>query len=374
MDEFRLTLISDPTDEFPNNTNHNFKIRLPSIISLTGTNWKTSLWSLSVPDVGHSHTLISQNADLQVVTFTYTLTSRYRPNPSASDMKIGWKKVTDNLKLKDVMKTDDYVVSGTQLWHNIMHRMETKIQAKIQAESNSKRQTFGDASTVSLKKEWKPSFTWDQQNLVLSAVPKEDVVTLDAVKTPISQFAIHTTLAKLFGFVTHKADNSYTLGPNVHFHLPQVTYTSSTQPTNSQDRYPWAGDHYLGIHPDTFTGTELFKVSNDLVYFARRCKWTFRNLDSSFSQLVGDPKKTVLVYSNLVQSTIVGSERHPLLRKVQLERTGSGRSMVEPSNHEWIPVRNNQLEVIEVQLSDSNGDLIVLPPGKTILTVGVARL
>ena len=33
MNEFRITLISDPTDEFPNNKNNNFKVRLPIILS-----------------------------------------------------------------------------------------------------------------------------------------------------------------------------------------------------------------------------------------------------------------------------------------------------------------------------------------------------
>ena len=32
----RLTLISDPTDEFPKNANNNFKVRLPERLSFTG--------------------------------------------------------------------------------------------------------------------------------------------------------------------------------------------------------------------------------------------------------------------------------------------------------------------------------------------------
>ena len=36
MNEFRITLISDPTDEFPNNKNNKFKVRLPTILNLPG--------------------------------------------------------------------------------------------------------------------------------------------------------------------------------------------------------------------------------------------------------------------------------------------------------------------------------------------------
>lgn len=53
MEEFRITLISDPTKEFPDNQNNKFKVRLPSLIDLPGDTWKASLWSLSVPDEGH---------------------------------------------------------------------------------------------------------------------------------------------------------------------------------------------------------------------------------------------------------------------------------------------------------------------------------
>lgn len=33
MNEFRITLLSDPTDEFPNNQNNTFKVRLPNLIN-----------------------------------------------------------------------------------------------------------------------------------------------------------------------------------------------------------------------------------------------------------------------------------------------------------------------------------------------------
>ena len=51
MKSFRLTLISDPTEEHPKNKNNNFKVRLPVRLNLEGNNWQASLWSVSVPDV-----------------------------------------------------------------------------------------------------------------------------------------------------------------------------------------------------------------------------------------------------------------------------------------------------------------------------------
>ena len=70
-----------------------------------------------------------------------------------------------------------------------------------------------------------------------------------------------------------------------------------------------------------------------------------------------------MVHSDVVESTIVGAQKHPLLREVQLERTGYKRATVEPIHHEWIKLRSNRLEVIEVQIATPDGPLSVLPPG-----------
>ena len=55
-------------------------------------------------------------------------------------------------------------------------------------------------------------------------------------------------------------------------------------------------------------------------------------------------------------------------------RTGDGQSTVEPLHHQWIKFRGNQLDIVEVQIATPNGPLPILPPGKTIVTVGLKRL
>ena len=77
MKSFRLTLISDPTEEHPKNKNNNFKVRLPVRLNLEGNNWQASLWSVSVPDVGHSSAVIHSNSDTKILNYRYTLTKRH---------------------------------------------------------------------------------------------------------------------------------------------------------------------------------------------------------------------------------------------------------------------------------------------------------
>ena len=74
------------------------------------------------------------------------------------------------------------------------------------------------------------------------------------------------------------------------------------------------------------------------------------NLSTTFNTNVGPTKQIFMIYSDVVESTVVRAPKHPLLRKVQLERRGQGRATFEPIHHEWIKLRSNRLEIIEVQI------------------------
>ena len=186
---------------------------------------------------------------------------------------------------------------------------------------------------------------------------------------PSSTFAIQLDFALQFGLIKDDKNNQYHLGPNLEYELPQVSYTSSSVLTKTNTIYPWSGDHYLGIKPQDLIGTtELFNVtirgssSGLFVHLARRVQWRFINLNTTFNSLVGPPKQTLLIYSDMVESIVVGAQKHPLLRKVQ------------PFHHEWIKLRSNRLEVIEVEIATPDGPLSILPPGKTIVTLEFRRV
>ena len=72
----RLTLISDPTDEFPNNANNSFKVRLPERLSLPGEGWHASLMSLTVPDQGQSNAVIAADPHTKVIRYIYPQMTR----------------------------------------------------------------------------------------------------------------------------------------------------------------------------------------------------------------------------------------------------------------------------------------------------------
>ena len=118
-----------------------------------------------------------------------------------------------------------------------------------------------------------------------------------------------------------------------------------------QSTYNWNGEHYVGIQPINLTTNvtnKLFKVENNRLQLSLLVEWRFNNLNASFEKIVGVRQRTVMVYSDVVESPVVGSGKFPLLRKVQLSRTGDGWSTVEPLHHQWIKVQGNQLHIIEV--------------------------
>ena len=378
MKSFRLTLISDPTDEHPQNQNNNFKVRLPVRLNLEGNTWQASLWSVSVPDVGHSSAVIHSNSDTKILNYRYTLTKRHAV---ASDWFINFEPKDKTVTLKDVMGSSYPVYSGHQLWQNIMTHMEQTIMEDVKSSFDTWKTTKGNTGTVSLKSTWKPTFEWNENTLVLKKVSREDAFARDRQLKihPLSSVGIHVDFAEKFGLLFKDKNNQYQLGPNLDFVLPTTTYTTSTPPVKSNDKYQWLGEHFVSISPsDLLGGNSLFKVKQEngqsYLYLTRTVDWHFQNLNVLFNTHVGTVKQTVMIYCDAVESTIVGSQRHSLLRKVELERKGEGRATIEPYHREWIRVRNQHIESIEVSLATPDGSLLVLSPGKTIITLGFQQV
>ena len=171
----------------------------------------------------------------------------------------------------------------------------------------------------------------------------------------------------------------YVLGPNLQFTLPSVTFDDQTppkDPSNGRDMN-WEGEHWTGLQPtDVMRGVtdQVFEVKNNQLYLSRMVEWQFNNLNAPFEKLVGTSKRTVMVCCEVVESTVAGSGKFSLLREVQLLRTGEGESTVEPLHHQWIKVLGNQLEIVEVEIASTSGPLAILPPGQTIVTIGLKQL
>ena len=111
-------------------------------------------------DEGHSHQIISSNAE--TVGYRYTFTQRYREvdNSWLVEFKAKDKVVT----LKDVRGKNLLVISRVQLWHNIVTHMEQTVMEDVTASSVACKTAKNNAATISLKATWKPT-------IILSSCP-----------------------------------------------------------------------------------------------------------------------------------------------------------------------------------------------------------
>ena len=102
------------------------------------------------------------------------------------------------------------------------------------------------------------------------------------------------------------------------------------------------------------------------------CHWRFTNLNVAFRAVVGEPTRSLHVYSDVAGSTIVGNRVTDLLREIQYKRQGRGTMYFEPLHIQYLPLRNEVVEIIHVQVAETigtGGDLVKFGDGHTIVTL-----
>ena len=371
----RLTLISDPTNEFPNNTNNSFKVRLPERLTLPGSGWHAALMTLTVPDLGQSNAVIASDPKTKLIRFKFMTLSRTITSNRFNNTDVASTDCA--LELDDIMNASYAVTNGIMFWQRVMQEILNTIMEKTNVKRDEWQRFTNLGVVVSAIQNGMPRLTWENDTVRIHSIPETSL--LKANKTPWVTFEINLDLAIKFGLVIDKSSptkTNYIMGPNLTYTLPVVEYNAQTPPTGSDQRSPynWEGKQFVNQKHEI----DLFNVvSHGGVKFLNLSllvDWQLNHLNPAFEKMVGTRKRTVMVYSDLVESTVVGSGKFPLLREVQLLRTGEGESTAEPLHHQWIKVRGNQLEILEVEIASTAGPLAILPPGKTLVTIGLKRL
>ena len=244
----RLTLISDPTDEFPKNANNSFKVRLPERMVLPGEGWHASLMSLTVPDQGQSNAIIAADPHTKVIKFKMNYVIRKWVTGMYRFTEV--KTVDCVLELEEIMNANQIVATGSQFWKRVMQEMYNKMMHNVMAEQIRWLILEPDQKPiVSAKQNAMPRLIWKKGALVIKALPKTDLIKED--KKAITEFFINLDIALKFGLVVERKVNNetkYFLGPNLQYTLPTSTYDSDTPPKGNSNRTPynWEGTQYKG--------------------------------------------------------------------------------------------------------------------------------
>jgi len=361
----RYTFISDPTDEFPNNKNNSFKVRLPTQLQLPGDQWYVSLWSMSVPDDKFTTQFLF--GDLKyVLDISMTIYKLDQYNPIVAK----WMRITTNHKASKVTVANVFsktspVKTGVDFWKNVHLEMDRTIQQKLYNEVKL-------AATTSyhhgLPLHWRPRIEWDGEDFIVPAV-KETALLVN--HQTASSFGIHVEVALRFGFINEAKTGA---GPNVKGDYPTYNENGTYIDNSLLSSHTLTGDTQEGILTvdvdKTIPSVNWIYIQGNYIYFSRALKWTFTRINASFDAML-NTKETVMVYSDFVQSKEEDKKRFPLLREVTVKRTGEGRVTVEPYHREWIPIRSKTIDIVEIELATARGPLTQLSDGQTIITVGL---
>ena len=108
---------------------------------------------------------------------------------------------------------------------------------------------------------------------------------------------------------------------------------------------------------------------SDYVQLSTSVNWRFINLNHSFKNVLGPSAHSLLVYSDVGGSGVVGNQVTDLLCQVEYKREGKGSYYFEPLHVQYIPVRKDTVDIIETQVAETSGKLVEFGKGNTIVTL-----
>ena len=354
MTEMRMTLISDATSEFPNNTNVDFKVRLAEPIHLkTEEQWQAALVSMSTQNRPNTplDRLGLRQSDTLFIYGIRVANDKFRNTDPLHTEDIREARVTVGEVFGDSINS----VTGIEFWSRISDF--SKHYQSMEMLQNSKRNNH-----------W--SKTYDDIRVVTSVDPSRDQFHVASTLSSASPatFGVNLVVAKYFGLVEESRGGGYNLGRNARYAC-HTTFERGRKAMHLH--YPLESE--LSAFSEAMT---VKKLSNgeDVALFSRFMKWTFRNLNVSFDDVTRRYKtQLAMVYCDVVESSLVGNQKHALLRELMLKDSGGQRQFVKLMHYQWLGVRNNVIEVVHVQVADADGTLLALPSGKTMVTVTLKR-
>ena len=397
-EEFYLSLPSHSgTAEFPNNKNNSFKIRLPRPMRLEGSGWQVGLSAISLPDV---------NINLK----------RYKEITEPL-LRVKWFQVRDQVHAKEPehVMTSTTEVTFPEIYHygNIRDGIDFFKALIVKYEQKKKDDLPAGWDTMTpMDKLLEPVFRWEGEDLIL------DNAQLDqwAVKAKVQdsthgapfEISFDKHIGIDFGWVAVDKNGKLSLGPNIVMEFEQTALEDDTRykmrdgskgsgkisdivrdgvikeralKRVSKVPEPYDTDD---VEPKTHAGTQpsstrYWRQTNkrdgteNRIHLSCVCNWRFMNIRRAFEDVVGGVSRSLFVYSDAGGSTVVGNRVTDLLREVRFHSEGSGSQYFEPVHIQYIPVRKQVLDIIEVNVAETTGELARLGVGNTILTLHFRR-
>ena len=114
-------------------------------------------------------------------------------------------------------------------------------------------------------------------------------------------------------------------------------------------------------------------LKNTVLRLHSFCDWVISDINDNFAKTFGSPTCTLFVYTDVAQSQIVGAGMTDFIREVEYASKFRGRVQYEPLHLHFIPLRRNVIDVIEVQIGETNGKAANFAGGTVILILKFER-
>ena len=284
--------------------------------------------------------------------------------------------------------------SGQAYWNNVVQALEKDMMTKAYTKKGALKKLDDPDPLVYVKKSLSPSFRWEGADLVIEK-RGDDATNGDQVNTTIySYFDLAYEVALQWGFIEAVSETQVKAGPNLRMGLFQEAITWTTpqrqvdlrlkgvdtlmgQAFRAQKNLDMPRGQHVAASGSTLYDTLWYYTMGNQkwIRLSGGVEWRLTNLNATYDAIHLHAGKAVMVYTNLQQSTIVGSSKAQLLRQLVVRRGGeTGHTYSEPKHLEWIPVSTHQTDIAEVQLADVDGNLLTLPKGKSLLTVAIKQM
>ena len=230
--------------------------------------------------------------------------------------------------------------TGSHFFHQLVYRYE-----QSRAKQTQPKNKWTEDNGVKLY----PTFEWTSEGDLLLNTTNVDY------KRQVAHVSWGKTLALKMGWIEQVSTGVYRLGPN----LLQEFQGISTIPTPTDVR-------------DAGNKPTFWKVDGDYVKLSLSCPWRFVNLNNKFrpsSEFA--PTRLLHVYCDVGTSSMVGGRITDLLREIKYQPQNT--THFEPRHIQYVPVRNEVVEIVETQMAEINGDLTQFGEGHTLLTLHFKR-
>ena len=259
-----------------------------------------------------------------------------------------------NMKMDD-LKHDDSIVDGASFMKAFLHWEAQRMAYGFLG--------FHGAPNTESGEKTSPTSVWDGEDLVMDNrnVRRYKYVLRSGNTLVVSHFSIHHLMAEKMGWFEKNDKGQYALGHNLN-----MEFRDGRVPNNS--------DIELRNRKND---PEYYQVTTDgggttWIWLSFSVNWRFTNLNVAFRWVVGDRTRTLHVYSEVAGSSIVGNRVTDLLREIQYKREGRGTMYFEPLHIQYLPLRNEVVEIIQIQVAETfgtGGDLVKFGEGNTIVTL-----